>query len=136
MTIDWADKTKSSKVNPFRASGFVVIESPWALPILYNMISQLRKKGPADAHITTCSTKQFDALMSKLKLPWSGHSMKKGAANVVVQAAARGEVSIFLLPVLLKHTTTSELQSKTIRYIDDKVALARALGTQDATRLL
>jgi hypothetical protein len=62
--------------------------------------------------------------------------MKKGAANEIVAAAAAGKCSITLLPRVLKHKTVTDLVSTSIRYTENRVGLALALGTGEATRWL
>jgi hypothetical protein len=65
------------------------------------------------------------------------HSFKRGAADVLIREAVAGNLDIELLPRLLKHKhPLQELPDVTLRYISDQVALALALRTQEATRLL
>lgn len=131
VIIDWYDSTKTSKENPYTATMLTVIEGRFTEKIFEAVTAM-----SPTATVTEMSTSAFDRLMKKLKLPWTGHSFKKGAANAIVAAAARGLCSITLLPTVLKHQQKSDLVSVSIRYTENRVDMALALGTGAATKHL
>lgn len=132
VIINWFDTTKSSASNPYLETMLVVVEGSFCQTICEEVS---RFKNPQQP-VTTLSTTQFDKLMTKLGQKWSGHSFKKGAANAIVKACAAGLCPISLLPTVLKHQQKDDLASVSIRYISNKVDLALALGTGQATRFL
>ena len=131
VVIDWFDTTKTSKENPFTPTTLTVIEGRFT-PLIADAIMAMS----ATETVTEMSTSAFDKLMKKLGLPWTGHSFKKGAANAIVAAAAKGLCPITLLPTVLKHQQKSDLVSVSIRYTENRLDLALALGTGAATKHL
>ena len=133
ITIDWADRTKTSKGDPFRQSMCVVVEGRFTAD-LARLVDNM---GPdPSARVTETTTSQFDKLMKRLGYPWTGHSMKRGAGNLLIERAAAGDLSVHTISTLLKHKTCVDFAPTTIRYLSDRQNLALALRTQDATRFL
>lgn len=132
LIISWGDKTKTSRADPFRASAYVDIRGRYVQEI-QRLIQQTPQQ---QEQLVPWSTAALDTALKKWGYPWSGHSFKRGAANHLVQAAAEGRLNINLLPQLLKHKSAMDFNATTIRYVSDHVALAIALGTGHATRLL
>jgi hypothetical protein len=67
----------------------------------------------------------------------SGHSLKRGALTILAQLVVGGLLDIELLPRLAKHKSSMEaLTASTLRYMGDRVVLARMLRTQEATSLI
>ena len=68
---------------------------------------------------------------------YSAHSIKRGAVDILIEAAAEGKVDPRLIPLLSKHKDDlMNFPSSTLRYTSNKVALAKMLKTQLATILL
>ena len=132
IIINWFNQTKSSAENPYHPTMFVVIEGSFC-PAICRAVTAITDP---KQRITQLETTDFDKLMRRLHQPWSGHSFKKGAANAIIRACAQGLCPISILPTVLKHQQKADLVSTSIRYIDNKVDLALALGTQAATRHL
>jgi hypothetical protein len=133
--IDWADKTKSSSADPFRASAYTVIAGSLAAEIHREWCQLVPGQ-----KITTMTTAKLDQWFKLQGLQWSGHSFKRGAATHLVHMAAQDKFDMKYLPILLKHKTINDFNSTTIRYVGGgvtgKIALALALRTQEATKLL
>jgi hypothetical protein len=130
FTAQWARKLEMDSDAPARD----LAESFALEAILHNLHQALR----ADVKHHRNVASNFDKITRKIDSPFTGHSFKKGAAAVIVAAAARGECDISLLPRLLKHKTAADLVSVSIRYVptESRVALAQALRTQEATKRL
>lgn len=131
VIIFWGEHTKTSADNPFLATMYTVIKGFFTKDICRE-VSNMQP----EQLVTDLTTTALDKLFAKRKMQWSGHSFKKGAANQMVKAAAAGLFPITLLPTVLKHQQSSDLASVTLRYVTDKVAVARALGTGQATQFL
>jgi integrase len=130
IVIDFSDRTKTSRSRPFAPQLLVVVAGRWTAEIA----AVLRQLRPNES-LTTLTTHAVAELLAPLRL--TAHSLKRGALDVVATAVADGIVDASVLPLLARHHTESPLiQESVIRYVSNKVALARALGTQHATRLL
>jgi hypothetical protein len=64
------------------------------------------------------------------------HSFKRGAADVLISEVSAGHLDIDLVPRLLKHKHEQEVPDVTLRYVSERIKLAIALRTQEATKLL
>ena len=106
-------------------------------PMTWQVESLMRMR--PNAPITTTPTEGLVAHMSTL-LPGEGytaHSIKRGALNLLAKEAVAGNLDPRLLPLLAKHSDpATQYPATTLRYIQDKVALALMLGTQHAIILL
>jgi hypothetical protein len=132
VIIDWERKTKTTRSDPFRASKYTVIEGDMTAEI-YRAVAKLR----SGQSLTKCTTKQFGKLLKKrIGGGYGVHSIKHGAMSHLVRLGAEGLVTPDQLELIAKHKKATQLASTTVRYLQDKVATARFLGTQAATRLL
>lgn len=128
-------KTKSNKAGIVQSHSLTVMDDEHGLPELVNRIARLQP----NEHLTTLTG---DAVRATLRRhpqtrDLTLHSFKRGAADVLIRAVVNGTLDVELLPRLLKHKhPIQELPDVTLRYISDQVALALALRTQEATRLL
>ena len=67
----------------------------------------------------------------------SGHSPKRGAMQIVMDAAAAGLFPLSLAAQIAKHLGGQVvLPDTTVRYITDRVAIAKANGSGSVTRVL
>jgi hypothetical protein len=108
----------------------VIVEDP-LVPQFLSWLQQVR--GP----LTTTSTTLLTTLIrGVLHSSHSAHSVKRGALNFLTQLAAKGQIDPQLLPILAKHKGTPTIPETTVRYVTDKVALARVVGTAAATKYL
>jgi hypothetical protein len=123
--------TKASKATPFREDLLVVVEDQKVHGLL-SFLMKLRTPTLTDWP----TTKLYNHLRSK-NLPYGASSIKRGAINVLVKCAAAGKLDPALIRILAKHKTATPLfPDTTVRYVEDRASLARAIGTQNATRLL
>ena len=77
-------------------------------------------------------TRAFKAFPPSSK--YTAHSPKRGAIDHLVRKAVEGRIPAAIIPMLAKHSwRLHDFPETTIRYVSDKPALARLLGTQDAT---
>lgn len=133
IIIDWSNQSKSFRHDPFRASKYVVVVGKFVKDIARNL------RLNHNMSITDMTTSCFDTHLEKshhaINL-LSAHGIKHGAMNVLAAAAAQGKISPTLLALIAKHKQVVDLTSTTIRYIQDRAAAARMLGTQQATALL
>jgi hypothetical protein len=135
--IEWG-QTKTTRGNPFRVSGWTVIEEPRYPVMLYvmrNSFQRLKEKEHLYSMPTQMLTRWMHTFPETEKL--SGHSFKRGAMGVLVEAASQGKLEPRIIPTLLKHQDPLwDFPMTTLRYAPNKVDLARMLGTQNATTLL
>lgn len=130
IIIDFSDRTKTSRSRPFAPQLLVVVRGRWTAAIA-EVLSRLLPQEP----LTQLTTADVEELLRPLGL--TAHSIKRGALNLVAAAAEEGRVDPSVLPLLARHKTDSPLvQASVIRYVSNKPALARVLGTQHATALL
>lgn len=65
------------------------------------------------------------------------HSVKRGVGNILIEAAAAGLIPTELVAQLLKHLGAATLlPDTTVRYLQNRVALALANRSGEATRLI
>ncbi len=99
---------------------------------IYRAVAAMR----AEQSLTTCTTAQLERALKQLGGGYSAHSIKHGAMAHLVRLGAQGLVSVEQLELIAKHKKASQIAPTTVRYLQDKVATARFLGTQAVTRLL
>jgi hypothetical protein len=82
------------------------------------------------------TTHEVARRLGNVRTGLSAHSLKHGAIDELARMSAAGKIDPSLVARLAKHKQQSDLVESTVRYVTDKVALARMLGTQAATALL
>lgn len=127
--------TKATWMRPFRPDLLVhVIHSS----DITRLLSQTRFLHP-DRPIVNTTTQQITALMRRVtgNKHLSSRSIKRGAADLLMTAAAQGQVPVETVGRLLKHAKTPQiLHDTSVRYTTNKAMLAVALGSGKATKLL
>lgn len=133
LIVDWGQSTKSSRLDPHRASRWTVIRGN-DLPEITTLLKACSPQRP----ITSLSTTALTRLL-RLAFPGEGlsaHSIKAGAVDVVARGVQAGALPLSTLHRLAKHATTNDPPATTLRYVRDHAVLARMLGTGEATQLL
>lgn len=132
VIIDWERKTKTTRSDPYRASKYTVIEGEMTSEI-YEEIKLLGAK----QRLTEIDTAGLVKVMRRtVGNGYSAHSIKHGAMAHLVRLGAEGKVTVEQLELIAKHKKATQMAATTIRYLQDRVATARFLGTQEVTRLL
>lgn len=127
--------TKATWMRPFRPDLLVHIVHREDITRLMAQVRHLHPHRP----IVKTTTQQITAIMRKVlgKATISSRSIKRGAADILMSAAAEGLLPVEVAGRLLKHVRTPQLLSDTsVRYTTNKTALAVALGSGRATRIL
>lgn len=134
IIVEWLDRTKTSRADPFRVSCWTVVRHNAPMTQIADTLRELQPEEP----LLDWTTQQFASWVQQedSTQQLSAHSFKRGALDVLAGRAAAGDIDIKLLPLLAKHKWTDDFPCTTLRYIGDRVALARMLRTQDATVLL
>jgi hypothetical protein len=139
LIIEW-QQTKTNRAQQFRPSSWTVIREE-RRPQLLQRVAQIWRAIPAEQPLIAMTTDQFRRLLQlhpqARELGLTAHSFKRGAADVLFEAAARGQLDPRRVALLLKHKDElHDMPASTLRYVQSKENVARALGTQHATRLL
>jgi hypothetical protein len=135
LVICWGRTTKTTRMNPFRAQAYTVVEREAGLAEVADVVTAL---GPAE-RLTDMTTA---ALISKFRQRpfmkgYTAHSIKRGAIGHLADLALQGQVPLELLPLMAKHVwPLRDFPSSTLRYMPDQGTTARLLGSQRATRQL
>ena len=139
IVICWGSAIKTSRVKPFRPVNFTVLveeKHPHLLRLLKSQISKLKK----DQLLCPKSTNQMLAWMKKDRIlrNLTCHSFKRTTLDKLVQFIDQDLLDFRVLPIMAKHQDKQNphFPESTIRYINNKVLLAKMFGTQKATRLL
>ena len=137
VVVEWGS-LKTNRRQRFRATMFTVIQEdqhPQTLRLLETAVRGLAR----DQLLTTKNTDSFRRWLRSFRETrhLGAHSIKRGVADELMDAAAEGRLDVRLIPLVLKHQDAlHEFPAATLRYAQRKVAVARALRTQDATKLL
>ena len=132
VIIDWLNLPKSSRTDPYRPGRYTVITGKWTAEIAHYVRTMRREQS-----LTSMTTAQMEQLLIETFGPnYGSHSFKHGAINVLAHHAAEGLISRELVSLMAKHSLALDLANTTIRYVQDKRAAARMLGTQNASKLL
>ncbi|MCA9634371.1 MAG: hypothetical protein KC766_42285 [Myxococcales bacterium] len=143
LVVQWA-QTKANRRQEFRPDGWcVVVEQDAALGWAVELVRRtLRSLATAATPLlppqqTTAFLRKFMRAQPETQ-QLTAHSIKRGAVNVLVEAAVLGRLKDpRLIPLLAKHKDSLHgFPTSTLRYVEDKKQLALMLGTQEATRLL
>lgn len=139
ILVLWGTKVKTSRFRPFKATGFTIVKEekcPQQMVELKEYIRKLKK----DQKFCPKTSDQMLKWLKKKKSTsnLTCHSFKRTALDILASAVVRGELHPTLLPLMAKHQDKNlqYMPESTIRYIANKVALAKILKTQEATRLL
>jgi hypothetical protein len=139
VVIEWGS-LKTNRRQRFKATMFTVVQedvSPHTLRLLEHAVRTLNTEEPLATKSTEQLRKWMRAFPTTRQL--GAHSIKRGAADELMEAAAAEPPRLDprLIPLVLKHQDAlHEYPASTLRYPSRKVAMARALGTQNATKLL
>ena len=136
MVVDFHNLTKASKLRPFRHDMVVLIRDT------YENVQSFRRyiaSRPLSAPLTTWTTNTLTQFLRKL-FPGShlsAHSLKRRVIQLLTEAAAEGLIPLQLVAQMAKHVGGQPLlPDTTVRYLTDRVALARANRSGEATRLI
>lgn len=123
--------TKATALRPFRPDLFVHVVHPEGLTKLYGYLKKKKR-------LTTWNTNKIrQAIKMRTGPSYGAHSIKRGALQVLAQAAADGKISMTIVARLAKHAETlQQLPDQTVRYIASPVHVAMAQQTGQATRIL
>ena len=135
VVIDFKELTKGSATRPFRMDLIVLIkDDPQRISDFRRYIAKLRT-APLTTWTTTHLTTFLRSTFPGSQL--SAHSPKRGAMQLVMEAAAAGLIPLGLAAQIAKHLGGQVvLPDTTVRYTTDRVALARANGSGSVTKLL
>ena len=135
VVIDFKELTKGSATRPFRMDLIVLIkDDPQRISDFRRYLAKLRT-----APLTTWTTTHLTTFLRNTfpGSQLSAHSPKRGAMQLVMEAAAAGLIPLGLAAQIAKHLGGQVvLPDTTVRYTTDRVALARANGSGSVTRLL
>ncbi len=135
IIVEWLNKTKTTRLNPWRTSSWVVIHHHAPMTHFNEIINELT----SEHELMDWSTSQFTSWMEKdpATATLSGQSLKRGALTILSHMVIGGQLDITIIPRLAKHKVEFDvLPATTLRYLDDRAALARMMKTQEATRLI
>ena len=135
VVIDFKELTKGSATRPFRMDLIVLIkDDPQRISDFRRYIAKIRT-----APLTTWTTTHLTTFLRNTfpGSQLSAHSPKRGAMQLVMEAAAAGLIPMGLAAQIAKHLGGQVvLPDTTVRYITDRVALAKANGSGSVTKLL
>lgn len=139
ILIQWGTGTKTSRTNPFRATGFVVLREDNHRDQIVQLKAEIRKL-KKDELFCPKSTQKMTKWLQKDKVTakLTCHSFKRTSLNKLMEFAMAGQLAPTIVPLMAKHQDKNlqHFPESTIRYIANKVALAKMFKTQEATRLL
>lgn len=136
IIIDWKQDTKTSRLEPHRATSYTVISGDWT-----ERINRDLTRTP-HAFLTRVSYDDLILRMTDLfpDRKYSAHSIKRGAMEVATIAAAANNVPPQTVGILAKHKPTNPpLEATTLTYLGTprgKAAAARLIGTERLTKHL
>ncbi len=132
VIIDWGRGTKTTRQDPYRAAKYTVIVGDWTEEIHLG----LKMKGDFEM-LTAVTTEQIaKSIRQEYGKGFGAHSIKHGAMTQLVYHAALGELRTDQLEIIAKHKSKMEISRATVRYLQDRTAAARMLGTQEVTKWL
>lgn len=132
VIIDWMRDTKMTRQDPYRAARYTVVAGDWTAEIAEEL-----KRMAASASITNLATSGIREKIQQLFGPsYGAHSIKHGAMAHLAKKTAAGILNAIDLSRIAKHKISGELPAHTVRYVQDRIAMARTLRTQDITRHL
>jgi hypothetical protein len=137
IIIEWRDRTKTTRTDPYRHDSWTVIEAADGAVHPPQVLRALSELQPHE-FLWARPTDWLERLIEKT-FPGRGltaHSIKAGAVAMLSEAALAGLVPLDLISIVAKHKlTTHPIQQTTLRYMArDPVQTALLLGTQKATK--
>lgn len=137
IIVDWRDRTKTTRADPFRASSWAVVRHQAPMETVSRVLAQLQPEEP----LLDPTQWETSRLVQWLRRDPStetltAHSFKRGAVVILAQKSCEGLLSLELIPRLAKHKTATDFTPTTLRYIADAAVAARLMRTQEATVLL
>ena len=139
VVILWGTGLKTSRFKPFKATGYTVVQEV-EHPQMMEMLKNHLKKMKSGAKLCPKTTQQMYKWLKKFPQTQnlSCHSFKVTQLSKLAELAVEGLLDPRLIPLVGKHQDHQlhHFPDSTIRYITKKVALAKMLGTQNATKLL
>jgi hypothetical protein len=137
LVIEWG-QTKTTRADPFRVSGWTVVEER-NYPDMLDATTRTFRSLKAEEPLIEMPTRLFARMLTQYEATkhLTAHSFKRGAIGVLIEAAMQGLIEPRMVPIMAKHKDPlHDFPVTTLRYAPNKVDLARMLGTQNATRLL
>eukprot|EP00759_Apiculatamorpha_spiralis_P019856 PhF_6_TR25532/c4_g1_i2/m.35757 len=126
-------ETKGAAFRPFRQDH--IIHLIHAEPM--NEVQRALEPLSPQSLITLVTSSEVNRYFRSMGLPYTTHSVKRGAMTVLMAAVRDDLLPLDLIPRMGKHLTKNpSLPDTTVRYLGDKVDLAVSLGTGLATCLL
>ena len=133
IVVEWG-KLKTNRRQKRTVHSWTVVASDTPMNLLRRHVLSLRADDP---FVSTSTRQLIELLRSRTSPRLTAHSFKKGAVDHLVRLAAAGQFDLRKLPQLAKHVDrANDFPASTLRYVSERIGLARSLGTQDATRLL
>lgn len=140
LILEWG-ATKANRAKKFLIQNYVEVAEMEFKQMLTTTILEFSKLQEDESIFGNLNSTQFVRLIQKCPgcQDLTAHSFKRGAAEHLFKAALNPATAFDVrrIPPLLKHK--DELQDfpqSTLRYISNKVLLARAFKTADLTKLL
>lgn len=125
IIVNFSDRTKKSRGKLFLPENLCIVAGDLT-EFLHNNLPQAMEEWPTHATLSKHMPKNF-----------TDHSIKHGAAIVLMEAAAENKFDKELVSLVLKHQSKRVLTQTTITYCMGRLDLAaRVLGTQNATVFL
>jgi len=136
IIIEWLNNTKSTRLDPWRMSSWIVIRHHAPMTQYVEVIKRLVEEEKlvdmdTDSFVTWVQQDQATKHLS-------AQSFKRGAMTFLLEQALENKIPLTLLPRMAKHKHQflDELGPVTLRYIADRVLLARAGQSHLATALI
>jgi hypothetical protein len=137
IIIEWMGNTKTTRLDPWRTSSWVAIHHHAPMSHFNKIISDLAQDPEATLMETPTSTLTSWLSRDNKTRTLSAQSFKRGALTILAQMAIGGQLDLSLIPRLAKHKVEFDIfPATTLRYLGDKVILAKLLRTQEATMLI
>jgi hypothetical protein len=137
LIIHWGAHTKTSANDPFKIQLLTVVAITLRDRILCPALHLIHRLQPQELLALPGDILNIRIALLKTDKNLSQHSIKRGALQHLNPMIQAGAISLHVIARLLKHQANADpIPQSTFRYFQDKTALARALGTQAATRHL
>jgi hypothetical protein len=125
IIVNFSDRTKKSRGRLFLPENLCIVAGDLT-EFLHHNLPQALEEWPTHETLSRHMPKNF-----------TDHSIKHGAAIVLMEAAAENRFDKELVSLVLKHQSKRVLTQTTITYCMGRLDLAaRVLGTQNATVFL